>query len=130
MFPVGIGNENLPEVIARDEAYNLLHTAAVELVEDVVEEQQRRTPTCRTAQKSNCASFKASTYVLFCPWLPSRFMGYPPSFIIRSSLCVPWREKPMMRSLTRSRCMMSSRLPRWQCETYSSDTCSRLLLMV
>ena len=77
MFPVGIGNENLPEVIARDEAYNLLHTTAVELVEDVVEEQQRRTPTCRTAQKVELRKFQGQHIRLVLPLASLTFHGIP-----------------------------------------------------
>ena len=42
MLTIGIGDENLTKLLTGHQADNLLHTMCVELVEDIVEQQQRQ----------------------------------------------------------------------------------------
>ena len=43
-------------------------------------------------KKSNCASFSATRYVLFCPCEPSLLIGKSPNNMLSSSLCIPRSE--------------------------------------
>ena len=37
MVTIGIRNENLPELIARNQLHNLLHPRCIQLVEDIIQ---------------------------------------------------------------------------------------------
>ena len=58
MVAIGIGDEYLSEVVAGHQTYNLLHTLGVELVEDVVEQQQRRRLRARPLQEVKLRQFQ------------------------------------------------------------------------
>ena len=51
MVTVGIGDENLTEVVARHQLHDCLHSLGIQLVEDVIQEEQRRGVRHRTAKE-------------------------------------------------------------------------------
>lgn len=91
MFTIRIRYENLPEIVTRHQLYNLFYARSIQFVKDIIQQQQRYR-TSRTLQKSNCASFSATRYVLFCPCEPSLLIGKSPNNILSSSLCIPRSE--------------------------------------
>lgn len=58
IFPVCVGNEYLPEMIRRNQFHDLFYALGIELVENIVEQQDRR-GIALFPQKSYWASFKA-----------------------------------------------------------------------
>ena len=75
----------LPEIVSAHQLHYLLYTGSIQLIK-ISSNNNKGTVLPVRFKKSNCASFKATRYVLFCPCEPSFFYREFPNSIFNSSL--------------------------------------------
>ena len=66
MLAIDIGNENLAELVTRHKVHNLFHTAGIELVENIIEQQQWHLATL-AMEEMELSQFKSHKKTLVLP---------------------------------------------------------------